>query len=718
MRGQIGIFAIVGIIIVVAVIAMFVLQPVPTGPSPIPPAVAEEQKTVSDFVNNFIRSGGVTTIKFMENHAGYLGEADDLEDVAVYSGTIVPYWQMCDTNYAPTDSGLNQNLEIGVKNYLTNFLNRSMTAGGKEVTFDFSKLRVDAKVYENRIDYIVTLPTQIDEYLIDRPYEVSIPTEFGRISHFYQDLVAEMAENRPFETFTEMTLSFWPNLPRLGFMGTCGESIYVSGQEQADELKKVIIYVLTNTEWWKLMESTAGTDRTFTYAIDKVNGKTYQDISPSMALPDGFEYQITSPIMIGNYDLFMTTNYVSPPECARMYLQDYSFHYPIIFIVKDRLLDNDFVIAGKVFLDEETSPGDCDAIGLYKGLCNDTVYMGEISAGYIKVLNENRDPLEGAALSYGGCFVNTSDSDGEVLGNVPREAGTGAAMALEVSADGYAPYKENKKISGQSGIEVQLHRMPHLYFNFVHLDSRIPLDSEVVMLNLTSKDTGRTYMIMNQNPGYNETPCLIREGYQDDCKTCDDSILESSNESDETLIDQDACTACNKGKSLCLQDPEALQNTVEVNYIPGGQYTVSAMVMNPSKAAQGTASMVTMFLAVPISTVIIPFTSPEVNSSVYVEVEDSDSIYYIASYNYAIWKPHKYATCKNDMQCDTSTWAPFLIPLYNVIPYFYGLSQEEIGSAKECRQICAQVAEGMAARDVMTFVNDYPAKIEMEVVPL
>ena len=601
-KGQAEIIILAGIIILGAVAILSALQG--SFPSPVPPGVAQVQRQVKDSVLTLSQDAANDIVRVMENHGGYLsagileGLPHTTPESTAFLGQGVPYWQQCEKDISPTKSQIEQWLEEGVHILINRSLSQ-LGSFGTNVSFSPEQLRVDATLQDSKIDFAVTLPTQVEGHQIPQPYRFSIPTRFGRLVDFALDFSREAAGSRFLETHALASLYFSlpgpggePLIPTSGYLLECGEAIVRTPQQLSRGAKDAIGYSLAATLWWQPRPNAgpgAKLTQTQVFAVEDVNGKSYPDVQPRLFFPDDFEFQFFSPVIITNTNFDWA--YFGPfnvPNCQSPYVQKYNLEFPVVTTVKDDLTGEQFSIASLAFISDpgqgkSMAPGSCGTRPTGQAACDSLNCTASIT-----VTDTLGNPLNGTIATFGGCPLNETNNLGVTEG--PILCGPGE-LALYHSEQ-YDFLRVQTDSASLNPATFALPRKPRLTVDFVPLNegkacSVSPVDTEHITLILTSTSGGRNYSISNLDPDYTGTV------------SCDQQANTSR------------CLAALQGHLL---------PTTETDIIPSGTYRVDTWISNPTLIAQNPSINVPI-ISLQDTRLIIP---PQEEVKITVHVPNSE----------------------------------------------------------------------------------------------
>ena len=565
MRGQASFIIIIAILFVIAIVIYYASQSFAP-----PQVIGDEEKLVRGMVEGIITSGTEFTLKAMELQGGHLIPPG--ESVA-FTNIGVPYWQYCQNDISPTISEVKGRFEKGITYYVNNHTKEITDFFGKNLTLG-NVSRIDINILDNRIDADVYMPTRFRGYVLSQPYRVSVPTRFKHLFDFAKDTITQVKKDpsqggRFFETFTIASLYKSRHLPTIGFLTNCGESIRLSSSEISQGLDEIITYTITHLVWWQQMPSS------MTYAVEYVNGKQYLDVSPMLFLPQGFKVTSTSSVNIQNKDWISTFPFPIP-YCTTAYDIKYSVGYPVIITVNDPETGYDFNFAVYVNVGE-MEPANCDVIITPTPVtdpCSDTS-----CSATMRIVDCIGNAIEGARAYFGDCLVGESDSNGYISGKV--RCGT---YKLDIYHSGAYDYYSELVSSSSIDGTYALCKRPEMtvYFNefgiadwgydqyseyqscypcaspsdcpnpftFERTDCSdpVPVSDKCVWMTLSSTKTEDSYVIHNSDP---------------------ENVPEECSDVDYAKNPPAECSVCRLG-------------SVDVDYIPAGDYNVVVELRNPS----------------------------------------------------------------------------------------------------------------------------------------
>ncbi len=554
-KGQMGFFVILGIIVVVAVVIILTYSTSTITPSNVPQTVAQQQKLVSDSVINVGRAGASEAIKWVEQQGGFI--EPDYSNSVLFNKVAVPYWQMCgDTSRTPGLNDIRDRIEDAVWKYINGSVAAKQVYYGKNVTYDLSRLEVDASINENKIDFLVTLPTSVNGYPIRQPYTFTAPTNLGRIYEFGSAFVIDNANKRMLEQFTINTIYFSDEIETQGVLTECGDGIYQTGEQISRALMKIIDHTLANIIWWQPMP--AADDETKVYSIETVGGKEYTDLEVRLYLPDGFDLSRSNPMHISNSKHIARVAIWDIPVCITPYNWKYSVDYPAIVRVKDELTGDYMNFAVMVDINE-MDEGDCSEY------VSSTINLSLGCSARLRIVDSSGSPIENATASFSGMYIGESGADGIIQGPVP--CGTGN---ITMSHPEYGLYELETDDSNINGSYTLLLK-PEMEANFrqVSIDTQrtifwIPvyhkctIKHAINQISLDFQSNRGQYYVSNINSMSADFSCL-ESGNCDRCSATSNLT---------------ACRMCIDACNTLFSDAKT------VNYIPGDEYTIRGDMWN------------------------------------------------------------------------------------------------------------------------------------------
>jgi hypothetical protein len=433
-KGQVEFIVIAGVILIILAVVIYSVQQATTGQQqPGITGIAEEQKLVKDAVTNFIRSGTTDTLNIIYDQGGYMDTSGAF--TIGYTDLNLPVWEGCGEVNVPD---VTQSIEMGVTQYIMQNLQQEMEFFGKNATFDLSRLKVTASIYKDKINVKVNLPTQVQGYGIEQPYETDAKTNLYDVIDFSQKFADDVNRSRFFEQMTLASMlysnpdsEYW--MPLSGILTECGKPLFKTRAELSPAAQQIVQYTVSHVIFGKTPLTVQ--DNPF-YAINTVGGKAFPGLNVAFIYPENWNLDENfgfSPDPI-NVLPFPTIYFI--PYCMTPYYVSYSMQYPVVVMVEDKQLNKWFTFS--VFVNiENNQPGECQ------------LQMGPMSSEYQELLRQSVNPVkitvkdssnkavEGATVMFGSLSLGKTDSSGVVENKVPY-----MLSELRVYKEGYKIHRE------------------------------------------------------------------------------------------------------------------------------------------------------------------------------------------------------------------------------------------------------------------------------------
>lgn len=473
--GQAEFIVILGVLVVVAVAALYAFRGADILRSPVPEGVYDEQRQVAGSITGMIRDATDETLKGMMSHGGYLGDESlgfgtyhDVDTVKLLN-VDVPFWQRCSTEMVPEMDDIEDWMAASIERMVRDGLddiesiygNRAeFTRPGLDVKVD---VRGDVPLEPDMVVVTVSLPTKVRNYTMSSdlyPYVVEAETKFGRMYSFAKSFAEASADNRYFDVYTIGAIYFskimgdgYPKLPAIEALTECGEVVYRGPGEIDEYLLEIAEYVMLSTEWWKAMRPASSEPKVF--AIQDLNGEVYDDLEPRTRLVDDFGFGLHDHVLMTNFDMPTHKGYVIP-VCVSTHNHPYEFDYPFVVRTRDPYTGYYFNFASMVSVREGTEPvnggvplmvpGDCSGAGVTAPECDESL-LG--CSGRVRVVNDVGEALEGASVVYGGCLVGEGETDEDGLVGGAVKCGSRELSAFHT--DEYEIFSEDVPATELSG---------------------------------------------------------------------------------------------------------------------------------------------------------------------------------------------------------------------------------------------------------------------------
>ncbi len=455
-KGQTELILIVGIIVVVAVVIALTFSTGLIEPSNLGP----DERNTKESVESFIRTGAYDTIGEMGLHGGYL---DGAAESVTFLGQEVPYWQESGQLSVPD---ITANLAQGVETYISE--NKDVFAESMDKDVTIGEPQVTATVLPSQVKLTVYMPVTVGDSSLPQPFIVNIPTKLGDIYEFSQSFVTENNQQRFFEYFTLSSIILSPfddgvqEVPTMIYLTQCGEFVSKNWWEIQPDMLDVIERTLANT----YMPSKAPIDfRTTTgqpkYSLTSFNGKGYEDIDVSFYLPDDFELERSNfdftpePLMAFAKPVPLTTVCHSEPIYVNYYLR-----FPVIVRIEDPLTQDSFQYAVEVYI-KDNQPGSWGDVSGYQTTAEAEICGSPACPMYLEVLDISGRPVSGAGVTFMGCSIGRTDSQGRLSASAP--CGIGPLKIYESGFDVYDVVHSSTEIED---MEVVMTGMPVVNLQF------------------------------------------------------------------------------------------------------------------------------------------------------------------------------------------------------------------------------------------------------------
>jgi hypothetical protein len=414
-KGQVEFIVIVALVVIGVVVFIFASRQsvIPTAPAS---GIPEEAKTIKDAIVNLMRAGVKEKMALIYNQGGTLTPSSLSAKFGAFNTEV---WSACGQNNIPDVS---KEIGAGILAYLRENLKDEMDFSGKTAKFDFSKPRYEVDVIKDAVNIRVYLPTKVESYDIQQPYEISISSKLYDVVDFSKNFVSDNSKSRFFEvvTLTSMVHSNPDNeawVPVAGLQSGCGNPLMKTRKQLLPGIKGIIKYTISHIVWntptLKLAENPF-------YPVNSVGGKYYPGLQVAFAYPPSWDSEIDKYFAFSPDPLRIIPKPIVPliPFCMAPYAVSYSFRYPAIVMVEDKTLNQWFKFAVMVDI-QNTQPGNCTAEfgkeSEYSKVCvNDAKCDAKIT-----VKNTTGSPVEGASVGFYTCDVGTTDSNGVVEGKIP-----------------------------------------------------------------------------------------------------------------------------------------------------------------------------------------------------------------------------------------------------------------------------------------------------------
>jgi len=663
-KGQVELVVILGIIFLFVVVIFsgvgsnFFANPAPTG-------AAEKQEAVNIMVQGIIKDGVEQTLRVMERHGGYLEDPSIAGTEATwmhaantqFMRTGVAYWQMCENDYSLTKEEVERRFELSVAKHIRDNIEDVTDLFGRNVSFATRDVAVDINILgwnrgeDNKIDFIVNLPTVVDGYPMPsqyHPYNGFIYTRFGEILRFASDYAKDSAVNRNMEVFTIYGVYFskiidrFGKLPTSGVLTQCGQVLNRDPGQINIYLYELVNYVITQLRWWDVMSTDHSIPKIF--AIQKLNEETYENLDIYLRMADDFVFDNHNVIMVTNNDPLVTSSILTPPVCVQEFNMGYDVSYPLIISVKDTETGGFFNFASHVFVES-------NGLHMFPGKCSDITAPGEGECENpqctvnTRIIDDLSAPIEGAFVAFGNCPVGYSDENGLVSG---PSACSGEFLIYK--NDTYEYYEEENILNQDIDSVYILRKVPFMTVHFrevnmfidykpilgggwqtceacgsckpgYSLDTRVRCErdlmiKEYMFVEFTpSHKPSLTLPITNVDSASADSDCMDSA----DCQFCMDNAETASTGGSLSDV-QKACQKCSVD---CASG--VLENTT-IEYIMSGKHNIEGSVLDPYVTREAGGMITTYTLDRDEDEIYINMPRSEPKSGNDYQVKDSEKL--------------------------------------------------------------------------------------------
>ncbi len=438
-KGQVELVAIAGLIIIVLIAMFLIMQQFMVRPPP-SPGTGPETKTIKDSVNNFIRAGLTEIMAGIYSRGGYSSLAG-IRTVK-FGGRSVPVWQVCGNTEIPD---VEEEIGEAVGKYIRENLGEEMQFFGKEVRFDLSELRSEARILEDSVEAEVYLPTVVEGFEVSSSYIASVDSGVKEVLDFSSGFAGDSAETRFFETVSLATLFFSDSdraewTPLVGMSTECGEHTVKRRDQILSGVVDMAEYVASHTVW--NTEAARSASNPF-FTLNSAGGKRHDlevmfSYSREWDMDSNLDFS-PDPVKIAPKPIKIDLGIISlplPRMCIDVYGVTYSFRYPIVVSVRDEVTGQWFSFALMVEV-SGNEPGECSGDLAIPGKGRAKEICGEESECRINltVTDSMGNPLEGADIFFYECDLGSTGPDGNLITYAPCGIGE-----VKVYKDGYKPY--------------------------------------------------------------------------------------------------------------------------------------------------------------------------------------------------------------------------------------------------------------------------------------
>jgi hypothetical protein len=456
MKGQLEFIVVLGIIVVVVVVGMFALQNGAINTQPVTP----DTKLVQDSTANFIRNAVYDTLRTVSDNGGYL---EPQASSVAFMTRSVPYWMKGGQITVPD---VRANIVNGITSYIaSNKGSFSKSIRGKNVTLGAPQTTVN--ILDNQITVTVNMPTTVNGVGVPQPYVVSVPTKIGEVVEFSKNFATSEAQNRYLETFVISSMVITPydgdvqTVPMFVHLVGCGKMALKGWWDVKPALEEVIRVTLGRTYMPdKYPMGEISTNPSPKYGIPELGGKKNLDINVSFDVADDFglnanNFQMDpSVISVIAEPIPMVGRCVSDALLVKYYIK-----FPAVVKVTDPVTGNTFKFAVEVLIkDNAASPWAVS--GGYETSAQGEICSEKSCSITIKAVDTSGKPVDGAGITFMGCGLGTTGSDGSLTAKTACGFGP-----IEAYKSGYGQaFKDG--VSSGSTETITLESMPRINLHF------------------------------------------------------------------------------------------------------------------------------------------------------------------------------------------------------------------------------------------------------------
>ncbi len=466
-KGQAEIVIIAAFVIIGVVVILFAFPSIIR--SSLTP-VTEEQKSVRQSVENFLKQASTVNLREVSFNGGFYPPSAQKE-YENFNGRPVYYWL---PNSKPDD--IKASLRRAIGDYIKASKDRlAASLADKNVTFgDVEQIELDLS--ESMLSLKVSMPTKMKGFDIPQPYSIQVPTKTKEAFDLAQQLSGFQYGSRFFEnatiitTFSTSYVEGVHQVPLDIFWGKCDRPYAKDYEEMAFWTKDVISRTMKGTYMPdKAPQDVKDSSGLFKHLLPAFSGKKYTDLEVDFFLPpdfslnrDNFHFMTSK----GQADYILLEakqlDGVCVPVSAAV---SYTLSYPVTVSIRDPFTENRFLFALKIAIADNLPSKALNAAGYEAG--GQYEHCNRMSCdGSIFVLDkESGKGVPNAYITYGGCYLGQTSEKGIFEGKIPcLVAGT-----LDVSAAEYERYTNtagaselkgyNLRISGVKQRKVYVHKV-------------------------------------------------------------------------------------------------------------------------------------------------------------------------------------------------------------------------------------------------------------------
>ncbi len=416
-------------------------------------------------IEQIIRNSLVEAIKEVERYGGYLlGEENEVfpNKTVDFRGGIVPYYRVCGETKYPTLDEIKDKIRFRFMQILDENMRKYVRG---EENLEYSGADFDLVILDGKIRSLGNVYVSYKGNSIPLEYQVDVPTRLKEIYQYVTTFSEMMSRTRLLDYLFLHTLYMAKQdyFPTWGTLTRCGERIEIDNIELTRRFMYLYDYFLTNVDLSSdsdLVSSILGEgslDTTMyddyppyyfiSSVIDPSGNVVTADLDAKLSIPDDYFFIMPNRISLVNDEPILRVVVPIVDSCLLPYNITYSFPFSYVLSVKDDLLAKDayYNIAEYSSIISMTPSEDCgyedipDNEGIFIPLLNDEAKLfnsleeiaGEVSEDVeegvtcreekeivVSIKDESGNPVSGANVLFGPCFVGVTNEYGMVRGKV------------------------------------------------------------------------------------------------------------------------------------------------------------------------------------------------------------------------------------------------------------------------------------------------------------
>ncbi len=452
-------------------------------------------------VEQIIRNSLIEAIKEVERYGGYLlGEENDVfpKKTVDFRGGLVPYYRVCGETKYPTLDEIKEKIRFRFIQILDENM-RKYVKGDENL--EYSGADFDITILDGKIRSLGNVYVSYKGNSIPLEYQVDIPTRLKEIYEYVTSFSEMMSETRLLDYLFLNTLYMAKQnyFPTWGTLTKCGERIEIDNIELTRRFMYLYDYFLTNVDLSSdsaLVSSILGGNSLDTTmydnyppyyfissVIDPSGNVVTTDLEAKLSIPDDYFFIMPNGISLVNDEPILRVVVPIVDSCLLPYNITYSFPFSYVLSIKDDLLAKDayYNIAEYSSIISMTPSNECgyedipDNEGIFMPLLNDESELlnsleeivGEVSEDVeeevacreekeivVSVKDESGNPVSGANVLFGPCFIGVTNEYGMVKGKVNE-----GEFLLRIDAgEGYVFYSKLHDTREERYISITLPR--------------------------------------------------------------------------------------------------------------------------------------------------------------------------------------------------------------------------------------------------------------------